>query len=322
MGDGLFQAVRILLAVFVLSLLMTIYAFPQVSAITLERQALVFSSSDAILGSDLEIRQVHVFSHYASIGLPEIYPLRPTPLSLPSVDPFSARTPTEAPDLSQLESLESEWEAPRPEGYQWGGAIGQALLFTTVGHVFRIATEEKTRRELKGPFFDDWFKSAKSLFSSGWSDGGRDFTNYVVHPASGAVYGHIYRQNHPGDRDIGIALSRPYLAHMGKTTAFSFVASLAWEIGPYSEASIGNVGLHNTPEAQQMTWGDVVVTPLLGVWGVMLIEDLMERYIIKKVEARTCNRWIKALVRIPLTPTRSAANLMAIKRPDYRPDRQ
>jgi hypothetical protein len=119
-----------------------------------------------------------------------------------------------------------------------------------------------------------------------------------------------------------VAFSKAYLAHMGKTTAFSFVASLAWEIGPYSEASIGNVGLYNTPESQQMTWGDVVVTPLLGVWGVMLLEDLLERYVIKKVEARTSNRWIKALVRIPLTPTRSAANLMAIKRPDYRPDRQ
>jgi hypothetical protein len=320
MGDGLFQVVRILLVVSVISFLTTRQACPETSTFALESRALSFSSPDAILDSDFEVRQVHVFNQYASIELPEICVLRP--LAFTGVDPISAGNALEAPDLSQLESLDYEWEAPRQEGYQWGGAIGQALLFTTVGHVFRVATEEKTRRELKGPFFDDWFKSAKSLFSSGWSDGGRDFTNYVVHPASGAVYGHIYRQNHPRDRDIGIALTRAYFAHMGKTTAFSFVASLAWEIGPYSEASIGNVGLYNTPEAQQMTWGDVVVTPLLGVWGVMLVEDLLERYVVRKVEARTRNRWIKALVRIPLTPTRSAANLMAIKRPDYRPDRQ
>jgi hypothetical protein len=220
-------------------------------------------------------------------------------------------------------SLEAEWDAPvSREGYNWGGAIGQTLLFATVGHVFRIASEEKTRRELDGPFFKDWVKSAGALFSSGWSDGGRDFTNYVVHPLSGAVYGHIYRQNHPKDRDVRISLSKEYFGHMGKTTIFSFVASLAWEIGPYSEASIGNVGLHNSAESQQMTWGDIVVTPAIGVWGVMLIEDLLERYVIRKVEAKTANRWIRALVRIPLTPTRSAANLMAIKRPDYRPDRQ
>jgi len=219
-------------------------------------------------------------------------------------------------------SLEAEWEAPQQEGYHWVGAISQTLLFTTIGHVFRVASEEKTRRELDGPFFSDWFKSAGALFDSGWSDGGRDFTNYVVHPLSGALYGHIYRQNHPQDRDIRISFSREYLVHMSKTTIFSFVGSLAWEIGPYSEASIGNVGLYNTPESQQMTWGDIVVTPVLGVWGVMVIEDLPERYVVRKVEARTANRWIKALVRIPLTPARSAANLMAIKRPDYRPDRQ
>jgi len=243
--------------------------------------------------------------------------------SLALVDPW-------VPDPGHLEnsrltgpgSLEAEWEAPQQEGYHWVGAISQTLLFTTIGHVFRVASEEKTRRELDGPFFSDWFKSAGSLFDSGWSDGGRDFTNYVVHPLSGAVYGHIYRQNHPQDRDIRISFGKEYFVHMGKTTVFSFVGSLAWEIGPYSEASIGNVGLYNTPESQQMTWGDIVVTPLLGVWGVMVIEDLLERYVIRKVEEKTANRWIKALVRIPLTPTRSAANLMAIKRPDFRPDRQ
>ena len=224
--------------------------------------------------------------------------------------------------VSDPGTLELEWEAPMREDYNWVGAISQTLLFTTVGHVFRVASEEKTRRELDGPFIKDWLKSAGALFDSGWSDGGRDFTNYVIHPLSGGVYGHIYRQNHPQDRDIRIALSKEYLGHMGKTTIFSFIASLAWEIGPYSEASIGNVGLRNTPESQQMTWGDVVITPLLGVWGVMLIEDLFERFVIRKVEAKTANRWIKAAVRIPLTPTRSAANLMAIKRPDYRPDRQ
>jgi hypothetical protein len=242
---------------------------------------------------------------------------------LSSVDPWGDESgQLSIASVADPGALESEWEAPRKESYDWGGAISQALLFTTVGHVFRVASEEKTRRELDGPFFEDWFKSAGSLFSSGWSDGGRDFTNYVVHPLSGAVYGHIYRQNHPQDRDVRISLSKGYFGHMAKTTAFSFVASLAWEIGPYSEASIGNVGLYNTAESQQMTWGDIVVTPVLGVWGVMVIEDLLERFVIRKVEGKTANRWIKALVRIPLTPTRSAANLMAIKRPDYRPDRQ
>jgi hypothetical protein len=300
---------------------------------------LFFASPDSVLDDNLEERQVSrdqilfperrggSFGVYA--GVPGLsYPVQEASAIGP-VASFSLVDPWEEEpgflgnaNLADQRALEAEWEAPEQEGYSWGGAIGQALLFTTIGHVFRVASEEKTRRELDGPFFKDWFKSAGALFGSGWSDGGRDFTNYVIHPLSGSVYGHIYRQNHPQDRDIRIALSKEYFGHMGKTTVFSFVASLAWEIGPYSEASIGNVGLYNTPESQQMTWGDVVVTPLFGVWGVMVIEDLLERFVIRKVEAQTANRWIKALFRIPLTPTRSAANLMAIKRPDYRPDRQ
>lgn len=289
-----------------------------------------FSSPTSYLGRNLEEKQVsreQIFFPRSRPDGPNFSQTTSTfsssVVALNSVDPWESETKSPGDvNISEPGALEAEWEAPVREGYNWGGAIGQALLFTTVGHVFRVASEEKTRRELDGPFFKDWFKSAGALFSSGWSDGGRDFTNYVVHPLSGAVYGHIYRQNHPQDRDIRIGWSKEYLGHMGKTTVFSFVASLAWEIGPYSEASIGNVGLYQSEGPQKMTWGDVVVTPVLGVWGVMLIEDLLERYVIRKVEAKTANRWIKALFRIPLTPTRSAANLMAIKRPDYRPDRQ
>ena len=295
-----------------------------------------FTSANSYLNDELEEMQVsldQVFfpqqrgnspsSHGRAVRPATSSPTLGFVVALSSVDPWDEE-PGRVGEarISEPGVLELEWEAPRREGYNWGGAIGQTLLFTTVGHVFRVATEEKTRRELDGPFFKDWFKSAGSLFSSGWSDGGRDFTNYVIHPLSGSVYGHIYRQNHPQDRDIRVSLSKDYFGHLAKTTAFSFVASLAWEIGPYSEASIGNVGLYNSPESQQMTWGDIVVTPLIGVWGIMVIEDLFERYVIRKVEGKTANRWIKALFRIPLTPTRSAANLMAIKRPDYRPDRQ
>ena len=263
----------------------------------------IYESADTILAWDF-----HSIGLYSSLHL---------------IDPWEEDSGTLGnANLEAPGALELAWEAPEPERYCWGCAVGQTLLFFTIGHAFRLASEEKTRTELEGPFFRDWFKSAGALYSSGWSDGGKFFTNYVVHPLSGSVYGHIYRQNHPNDRDVRISLNKRYLGHMGKTTAFSFVTSLAWEIGPYSEASIGNVGLHNTPESQQMTWGDIVITPVLGVWGAMVIEDLFERYVIRKVEARTSNRWIKALFRIPLTPTRSVANLMAFRRPDYRPDRQ
>jgi len=301
--------------------------------------SLFFASSNSVLDGDLRVRQIPLDQILFPRNRIDSASLSDRPgggaflsqtrlpvyasVSSSFVDPWQeAPGYTGDTSISVPGALEAEWEAPIREGYDWGAAIGQTLLFATVGHVFRVATEEKTRRELVGPFFEDWFKSARALFDAGWTDGGRDFTNYVVHPLSGAVYGHIYRQNHPQDRDIRIALDKDYFGHLAKTTAFSFIASLAWEIGPYSEASIGNVGLHNEPGSQQMAWVDVVVTPLFGVWGVMIVEDLFERFVIRKVEAKTANRWIKALFRVPLTPTRSMANLMAIKRADYRPDRQ
>src|SRR5689334_21256954 len=82
---------------------------------------------------------------------------------------------------------------------QWSHVVKQTMSFTALQHGVRL-TEEKTRRELGGPFVRDWFDSAASLFiEPTWDDGGRFFTNYVAHPMEGSVYGYIYRQNDSSD---------------------------------------------------------------------------------------------------------------------------
>ena len=88
------------------------------------------------------------------------------------------------------------------DGVGLGAAFGQALGFTIFQHMFRL-TEEKTRQELGGPFFPDWFTSVSHL-GGNWDDGGKVIANYVAHPMGGAVYANIYRQNDRRRRELEV----------------------------------------------------------------------------------------------------------------------
>ncbi len=133
--------------------------------------------------------------------------------------------------------------APEPiekKGLRWLPAIAQSLFLTGIQHAIRMK-EEATRGRVSGPFFPGWFESAGSLFDGGWGDGGRDFTNYLAHPAAGSAWGYIYRQNHRSEKTLEIAWNRSYVSHLGKSMLWSFVWSLQFEIGPFSESSLGSV---------------------------------------------------------------------------------
>ena len=197
-------------------------------------------------------------------------------------------------------------------GGQWGRVVGQILLFTAAQHGVRL-TEKKTRRELGGPWFGDWFNSAASLFiEPTWSDGGGSFTNYVAHPMAGSVYAYIYRQNHPSDLRMRFDSGGEYVAHLVKASTVSAFSSLQFELGPLSESSLGNVGI--PPNRQKMAWVDIVVTPALGaVW--MAAEDALDRYVIERLEPKIDNAALENLIRIILNPTRSMANVVALEKP-------
>ena len=79
-------------------------------------------------------------------------------------------------------------------GFQWGDAFKQSMLFLSVQHGYAL-TQPKTRRDLHGPFFKDYFRSVRALH--GWEDGGRFFTNYIAHPMEGSLMGFIQVQNDP-----------------------------------------------------------------------------------------------------------------------------
>ncbi|MBA3241537.1 MAG: hypothetical protein H0T60_09975 [Acidobacteria bacterium] len=200
-------------------------------------------------------------------------------------------------------------DAPSVElhrGFHWKSATKQSLLFLAVQHGYAL-TQPKTRRDLKGPFFRDYFRSVKSL--SKWEDGGRFFTNYVAHPMQGSLLGFVYVQNDPRAQAARFGRSGAYWRSRLKALAWSAAWSTQFEIGPVSQASIGNVGLHG-----KQTWVDIVITPTGGfTW--LLAEDALDRFVVRRVEARTDNLFLKIAARMLLNPTRSSANLLRFKKP-------
>jgi hypothetical protein len=205
-------------------------------------------------------------------------------------------------------SLDTPWE-PLParsfeSHFRWGPAILSTMGFTTLQAIGRLPNET-TRRNLDGPFLNDWFEAAAGLFDNNWSDGNKVVTNYVAHPVGGSVYGNIARQNSkyrgllPGDEG--------YVKGLMLGLAWSAVASLNHEIGPISEASFGNIGQANP---NQQGWVDPVVTPLLGTaW--MVLEDLLYKHIVSKIEGRNAHHFWHCV----LNPSRSTANVFGARKP-------
>lgn len=197
----------------------------------------------------------------------------------------------------------------KTEGFHWRSAIGQSLMFLAIQHGY-ATTQPKTREALKGKFWKDYVRSVKSL--SRWDDGGRFFTNYIAHPMQGAFTGFIYVQNDPKGLKQQFGASGDYWRSRMKAMAWSAVWSTQFEIGPVSQASIGNVGLKG-----KQTWGDIVVTPTVGT-AMLVTEDAIDRFIMKRIERSTKNFYVRIFARMLLSPTRTVANAFRFKPPWYR----
>lgn len=194
--------------------------------------------------------------------------------------------------------------------FKWSTAIKQSLMFLGVQHGYAM-TQPKTRRDLKGPFVKDYFRSVKSLH--GWNDGGRFFTNYVAHTLQGSFMGFIQVQNDPKGKNLSFNQSPAYWRSRMKALAWSAAWSTQFEIGPVSQASIGNVGLHG-----KQTYVDLVVTPIAGV-GFLVLEDFLDKKLIHLIERRNSgNFYLMVVSRMLLNPARSTANLIRFKTPWHR----
>lgn len=233
----------------------------------------------------------------------EIVPVivAPEPLIVPPPDADAAPPSTES------------------DHFQWQKAYRQSLMFLGIQHGFRLLTEPSTRADLKGPFFSDWFTSVSRL--RGWRDGDPFLVNYIGHPMQGAVTGYIQVHNDPRGYRQEIGRDKAYWKSRFKAFAWSAVYSVQFELGPFSESSIGNVGLKPSDKSPHpQAWVDLVVTPVLGTaW--MVGEDALDRWVVRPLERHTTKYPVKILIRGFLNPSRSFANLLRGKWPWYRDDR-
>lgn len=197
---------------------------------------------------------------------------------------------------------------------QWKPLLWQTFFFTSVENGFRLGTQDFTRHSLRGKFFNDWGESIGNLHS--WGDGDPFLTNYIGHPMQGAVSAYIFVHNDPRYKRTEFGRNREYWKSRLRATLFSFAASEQFELGPFSEANLGNTQAYHP----QQGFVDHVVTPTLGLaW--MVGEDALDKYVVERMEARTDNSWIKLFLRGGLNPSRSMANAIRLKVPWYRDTR-
>ncbi len=202
----------------------------------------------------------------------------------------------------------------RDEGVDWKSLARESWAFLTLQHGFRLLTEPGTREGMKGPFFRTYWNSVSNLH--GWADGDPFYVNYVGHPMMGSVASFLFVQNDRRYRDVEFGKDPNYWKSRLRAGAFSFLYSAQFEVGPVSEASIGKI----QRTFPQQGYVDFVITPFVGVgWG--LAEDALDKFLIKRVEQRTDNNWIRLLVRGGLNPARSMANLLGGRVPWYRTNR-
>jgi hypothetical protein len=196
----------------------------------------------------------------------------------------------------------------------WRGAVAPSIRLLMLQHATRIAIQGKTRSELGGDFVVDYARSLK--MPRAWGDGDGWAVNYIGHPIQGAAAGYVWLARGGDAHNQPALFTREYWASRGRATAWAAGYSLQFEVGPFSEASIGNVGMHPGTTG----WTDHVMTPT-GAFGLMVAEDAADRYIVMRIESWTGNPLIRAVCRMILSPSRSMSVVAQGQFPWYRPGR-
>ena len=226
-----------------------------------------------------------------------------------------ALRPASLPALEAgVDDQASPADIPPTASPTWKGAFEDSLRLLLIEHGIRVGFQGKTRRELGGPFLQDYVRSVR--IPKTWEDGDSSLVNYIGHPLHGAAAGFLWLDHEDGAHDPELGFSWAYWASRGRATAWAAGYSLQFEFGPLSEASIGNVGLR--PETTG--WVDHVVTPA-GALGLMVAEDALDRYFIRFVERRTSNRVFRASMRMLFNPSRTLSNTAQGRAPWSRPAR-
>ena len=193
------------------------------------------------------------------------------------------------------------------------GALADSLRLLAIEHAFRVGVQEKTRQALRGPFWKDYKRSVR--MPQQWGDEDSRWINYVGHPIHGAAAGYIWVDHEPRAQS-DFANDPRYWSSRARATLWAAAYSLQFEIGPLSEASIGNVGMRR----ETAGWVDHVVTPA-GAFGLIVAEDALDRFVVRRLEARVGNQVARLLIRLSLNPGRTLSNVSSGRPPWHRDGR-
>jgi len=204
---------------------------------------------------------------------------------------------------------------PKPvTGIDWTKLLISSGTFLAVEHSFRYASEDSTRYWVNDFSVSGYADSVGSLH--GWGDGDEFLVNYVGHPMQGAVSGFMWQHNDRAYRAVEFGRNRRYWKARLRGMAYAYVYSVQFEIGPVSEASLGNI----QARWPQFGFVDQVVTPTVGT-GWAVAEDAIDRMVIQRIEPHLPRPWMRVFLRGGLNPARSFANVMNGKVPWDRDDR-
>lgn len=225
----------------------------------------------------------------------------------------AGNSPPQQPSNKFLQPVTTQKQS---DSVEWGHLLWDSTKFLMFLHAYRLANEKETREGLSGPFFKGYADAVASIH--GWNDGDPFETNYINHPMEGGIAGFLWVAHDPRYRQAEFGRSSEYWKSRLRAMAYAAAFSLEFEIGPISEASIGNVQDAAPGKAGVVDW---VITPTVGfLW--MVGEDAMDQYVVKKLEVRTDSHFKRLVIRSALNPTRSLANMMQGKPPwnrDTRP---
>jgi hypothetical protein len=222
--------------------------------------------------------------------------------------------------------------AKHPGGIHWRSLIPQWWLFVSMEQTERIIKESKTRGQLGGPFFHDWFSTVSSYRFDNWDDGGKHITSYLAHPTQGAIAAAIFWQNNDrvrfSEQDFH---SSAYRHALLQAFAFAAVDAVLWKMGPLSESSIGNVGLPvhwwdrdckalHIPCVARTGVSDMVMNEVGGT-AMTIGYQWLDKHVQKRLEAHVQSRAVIDATRLIMNPPQVVANIVRFRRPWFRDTR-
>jgi hypothetical protein len=240
------------------------------------------------------------------------------PNHIPSSSGAMSTLKPESTVASETASLDGNaiirMEESASEPVEWKSLVLHSNVFLGIMHAFRMGTEPSTRHGLHSSVFGGYFKSLGAMH--GWSDGDGYYENYLGHPIQGAASAYLWLAHDPRYRTTQFGLSRDYWMGRIRAMGFAWAFSEQFEIGPISEASIGQI------QRYCCAYGfvDHVITPTAGLAWI-IGGDVLDKYLTRKIEHRTRNRAIRMIARIGLNPPQSFANVIAFHPPWDRTNR-